>query len=333
MSQQSSATDFEYSSLGLSMSLSATPTVIAGHFSRKPKVKGHSVRTCSSDWTETPQSHTLSSRGRRAHLPVSIFNCIWSLHYLFVEANRFPVTYSCCVCLRLCMRGTGGPLPLRTALRCHVTLDLWLGHSNTHLGLSRCSQAECYLRLRSHVRFRPNTKTHQLFYVKTVARIIVLFLLLRGSSVNLSPTRLYTLSFLPPPLSLSLSLSLSLCLLSIPTPLSLFNALTLSLSLTHTHTKTKFVLGFIEGHGYSQSGSAYKQCCNAYSQSGSAYKQCCNAYSQSGSAYKQCCNAYSQSGSAHKQCCNAYSQSGSAHKQCENGLFAEHSQNYNLFQK
>ena len=70
-----------------------------------------------------------------------------------------------------------------------------------------------------------------------------------------------------------------------------------------------------------------------YSQSGSAYKQCCNAYSQSGSAYKQCCNAYSQSGSAHKQCCNAYSQSGSAHKQCENGLFAEHSQNFNLFQK
>ena len=88
-----------------------------------------------------------------------------------------------------------------------------------------------------------------------------------------------------------------------------------------------------DGHGYSQSGSAYKQCCNAYSQSGSAYKQCCNAYSQSGSAYKQCCNAYSQSGSAHKQCCNAYSQSGSAHKQCENGLFAEHSQNFNLFQK
>ena len=75
----------------------------------------------------------------------------------------------------------------------------------------------------------------------------------------------------------------------------------------------------VEGHGYSQSGSAYKQCCNAYS--------------QSGSAYKQCCNAYSQSGSAHKQCCNAYSQSGSAHKQCENGLFAEHSQNFNLFQK
>ena len=73
------------------------------------------------------------------------------------------------------------------------------------------------------------------------------------------------------------------------------------------------------GHGYSQSGSAYKQCCNAYSQSGSAYKQCCNAYSQSGSAYKQCCKAYSQSGSAHKQ--------------CENGLFAEHSQNFNLFQK
>ena len=68
---------------------------------------------------------------------------------------------------------------------------------------------------------------------------------------------------------------------------------------------------YIYGHGYSQSGSAYKQCCNAYS--------------QSGSAYKQCCNAYSQSGSAHKQCCNAYSQSGSAHKQCENGLFAEHS--------
>ena len=52
----------------------------------------------------------------------------------------------------------------------------------------------------------------------------------------------------------------------------------------------------IYGHGYSQSGSAYKQCCNAYSQSGSAYKQCCNAYSQSGSAHKQCCNAYSQSG-------------------------------------
>ena len=72
---------------------------------------------------------------------------------------------------------------------------------------------------------------------------------------------------------------------------------------------------------------------HGYSQSGSAYKQCCNAYSQSGSAYKQCCNAYSQSGSAHKQCCNAYSQSGSAHKQCENGLFAEHSQNFNLFQK
>ena len=91
--------------------------------------------------------------------------------------------------------------------------------------------------------------------------------------------------------------------------------------------------GILNGHGYSQSGSAYKQCCNAYSQSGSAYKQCCNAYSQSGSAYKQCCNAYSQSGSAHKQCCNAYLQSGSAHKQCENGLFAEHSQNFNLFQK
>ena len=72
---------------------------------------------------------------------------------------------------------------------------------------------------------------------------------------------------------------------------------------------------------------------HGYSQSGSAYKQCCNAYSQSGSAYNQCCNAYSQSGSAHKQCCNAYSQSGSAHKQCENGLFAEHSQNFNLFQK
>ena len=72
---------------------------------------------------------------------------------------------------------------------------------------------------------------------------------------------------------------------------------------------------------------------HGYSQSSSAYKQCCNAYSQSGSAYKQCCNAYSQSGSAHKQCCNAYSQSGSAHKQCENGLFAEHSQNFNLFQK
>ena len=72
---------------------------------------------------------------------------------------------------------------------------------------------------------------------------------------------------------------------------------------------------------------------HGYSQSGSAYKQCCNAYSQSGSAYKQCCNAYSQSGSAHKQCCNAYSQSGSAHKQCENGLFAEHSQNFKLFQK
>ena len=58
-----------------------------------------------------------------------------------------------------------------------------------------------------------------------------------------------------------------------------------------------------------------------------------HGYSQSGSAYKQCCNAYSQSGSAHKQCCNAYSQSGSAHKQCENGLFAQHSQNFNLFQK
>ena len=58
-----------------------------------------------------------------------------------------------------------------------------------------------------------------------------------------------------------------------------------------------------------------------------------HGYSQSGSAYKQCCNAYSQSGSAYKQCCNAYSQSGSAHKQCENGLFAEHSQNFNLFQK
>ena len=72
---------------------------------------------------------------------------------------------------------------------------------------------------------------------------------------------------------------------------------------------------------------------HGYSQSGSAYNQCCNAYSQSGSAYKQCCNAYLQSGSAHKQCCNAYSQSGSAHKQCENGLFAEHSQNFNLFQK
>ena len=72
---------------------------------------------------------------------------------------------------------------------------------------------------------------------------------------------------------------------------------------------------------------------HGYSQSGSAYKQCCNAHSQSGSAYKQCCNSYSQSGSAHKQCCNAYSQSGSAHKQCENGLFAEHSQNFNLFQK
>ena len=72
---------------------------------------------------------------------------------------------------------------------------------------------------------------------------------------------------------------------------------------------------------------------HGYSQSGSAYKQCCNAYLQSGSAYKQCCNAYSQSGSAHKQCCNAYLQSGSAHKQCENGLFAEHSQNFNLFQK
>ena len=27
----------------------------------------------------------------------------------------------------------------------------------------------------------------------------------------------------------------------------------------------------IYGHGYSQSGSAYKQCCNAYSQSGSAH--------------------------------------------------------------
>ena len=49
---------------------------------------------------------------------------------------------------------------------------------------------------------------------------------------------------------------------------------------------------------------------------------------ESGSAYKQCCNAYSQSGSAHKQY-----KSGSAHKQCENGLFAEHSQNFNLFQK
>ena len=72
---------------------------------------------------------------------------------------------------------------------------------------------------------------------------------------------------------------------------------------------------------------------HGYSQSGSAYKQCCNAYSQSGSAYKQCCDAYSQSGSAHKQCCNAYLQSSSAHKQCENGLFAEHSQNFNLFQK
>ena len=82
---------------------------------------------------------------------------------------------------------------------------------------------------------------------------------------------------------------------------------------------TRVRLDLYNGHGYSQSGSAYKQCCNAYS--------------QSGSAYKQCCNAYSQSGSAHKQCCNAYSQSGSAHKQCENGLFAEHPQNFNLFQK
>ena len=58
-----------------------------------------------------------------------------------------------------------------------------------------------------------------------------------------------------------------------------------------------------------------------------------HGYSQSGSAYKQCCNAYTQSSSAHKQCCNAYSQTGSAHKQCENGLFAERSQNFNLLQK
>ena len=76
-----------------------------------------------------------------------------------------------------------------------------------------------------------------------------------------------------------------------------------------------------------------KQCCNAYLHSGCAYKQCGNAYSHSGCAYKQCGNAYSHSGSAHKQCGNAYLHSGSAHKQCGNGLFAEHSQNFNLFQK
>ena len=70
-----------------------------------------------------------------------------------------------------------------------------------------------------------------------------------------------------------------------------------------------------------------------YSHSSFAYKQCCNAYLHSGCAYKQCGNAYSQSGCAYKQCDNAYSHSGSAHKQGGNGLFAEHSQNFNLFQK